>query len=260
MPLSLHPPEMLWLVRQAKGQQNWFCSLMASARKTCVACYALQQKLERKARRRAKTLTCFAGLSESAVPVCVGHKLVGFLHTGHALLHQPTPRKFRHLRARLRRWGPDIDLNTVKKAYFKTRVIPPGQYGSWLRLLEVFARHLAELTDEAYVPSPRSQPAAVVKARRFIELHYREKLPLRAVAQAVGLSASHLSRRFKETTGTAFVDYVARLRAQKAKALLQNSSLRIRAIAMEVGYQSVSQFNRSFKRVTGRTPKQLRRS
>jgi AraC-like DNA-binding protein len=55
-----------------------------------------------------------------------------------------------------------------------------------------------------------------------------------------------------------FIDYLGRVRVEKAKNLLRNPNLRISAIALEVGFQSVSQFNRTFKKVTGRPPKQLR--
>ena len=51
---------------------NPFCSLMASANKTCAACLQLQQRNESAAQDQPATLECFAGLSDSAVPVLVG--------------------------------------------------------------------------------------------------------------------------------------------------------------------------------------------
>ncbi len=55
-----------------------------------------------------------------------------------------------------------------------------------------------------------------------------------------------------------FIDYPGSVRVEKAKNLLQHPNQRVSAIALEVGFQSVSQFNRTFKKVTGRSPKQLR--
>jgi AraC-like DNA-binding protein len=78
------------------------------------------------------------------------------------------------------------------------------------------------------------------------------------VARAVNASATYLSKRFKEATGMTFIDYLGRIRVEKAKNLLRNPNLRVSSIALEVGFQSVSQFNRTFKKVTGRSPKQLR--
>lgn len=77
-------------------------------------------------------------------------------------------------------------------------------------------------------------------------------MSLAAVAQAVNMSASYFSEKFKEITGLNFVAYVARTRIEKARNLLHNPNLRISEIAFEVGFQSLSQFNRAFKQVTGR--------
>jgi AraC-like DNA-binding protein len=78
------------------------------------------------------------------------------------------------------------------------------------------------------------------------------------MARVVNTSATYLSRHFKQATGLSYVDYIGRVRVEKAKLLLQDSSLRISAIALEVGFRSLSQFNRSFRRVTGRAPRELR--
>ncbi len=64
LPLSLHAPEMLNLIRYARGQENPFCALFAKTNQTCAACYALQRRLEEEAHLQPKTLKCFAGLCE----------------------------------------------------------------------------------------------------------------------------------------------------------------------------------------------------
>ena len=64
--------------------------------------------------------------------------------------------------------------------------------------------------------------------------------------------------KFKEATGTNFVKYVARTRFEKAQALLRNADLRISEIAFACGFQSLSQFNRVFKKLSGKSPTQFR--
>lgn len=258
LPLALHAPEMFRLVQYFSNQESPFCSLMGKTHKTCAACYALQQQLAREARMEVKTLKCFAGLCESAVPVRVGEELIAFLHTGQVLLQQPTRRQFNQVAATLLKWGIEVDMQSAEEAFFQTRVLHPGQYKSLLRLLAVFAGHLALCGDRLLFRANQSDPAAVVKARRFVDAHHAEELSLSRVARAVNASATYFSKRFKETTGMTFIDYLGRVRVEKAKNLLRNPNLRISAIALEVGFQSVSQFNRTFKKVTGRPPKQLR--
>lgn len=96
------------------------------------------------------------------------------------------------------------------------------------------------------------------KARKFIEAHSGEELSLTKVAKAVNISANYLSEKFKQVTGTNFVEYVARTRFKNTCDLLRNPNLRISEIAFAVGFQSLSQFNRVFKRFAGKSPSEYR--
>jgi AraC-like DNA-binding protein len=106
------------------------------------------------------------------------------------------------------------------------------------------------------IPNHRAEPVEIWKARKFIEEHSAEELSLRKVAKAVNISANHLSERFKQVTGTNLVEYVARVRFKNACDLLRNRNLRISEIAFAVGFQSLSQFNRVFKKLARKSPTQ----
>jgi AraC-like DNA-binding protein len=96
------------------------------------------------------------------------------------------------------------------------------------------------------------------KARNFIQDHFGEELSLPKVAKAANTSANYLSEKFKEATGTTFVKYVARTRFEKAAALLRDADLRVSEIAFAAGFQSLSQFNRTFKKLAGKSPTDFR--
>jgi AraC-like DNA-binding protein len=102
--------------------------------------------------------------------------------------------------------------------------------------------------------SKRAEPADIWRARQFIEQHCGEELSLTKVAHAVNASPTHLSEKFKRVTGLNYVHYVARVRFQKARELLQNADLPVSEIAFAAGFQSLSQFNRVFKRLSGKSP------
>lgn len=106
--------------------------------------------------------------------------------------------------------------------------------------------------------SGRAEPAKIWKARSYIQDHLEEELSLRIVAKFVQISANHLSETFKEVTGVNFVEYIARRRFAKACLLLLDPDLRVSEIAFEVGFQSLSQFNRVFKKFSGRSPTDYR--
>jgi AraC-like DNA-binding protein len=104
----------------------------------------------------------------------------------------------------------------------------------------------------------RAEPVEIWKARKFIQEHSAEELSLTKVAKAANISRNHLSEKFKQVTGTNFVEYIAWTRFEKACDLLRNSNLRISEIAFAVGFQSLSQFNRVFKKLSEESPTQYR--
>jgi AraC-like DNA-binding protein len=117
---------------------------------------------------------------------------------------------------------------------------------------------LAAAEVENATSGDRAEPVAVWKARKYIEEHADEELSLTTVANVVNMNANYLSENFKQVTGTNFVEYVARTRFANACDLLRNPNLRISEIAFAAGFQSLSQFNRVFKRFSGKSPTQYR--
>jgi AraC-like DNA-binding protein len=123
------------------------------------------------------------------------------------------------------------------------------------------------MTTQALLPSSKTvntrevnqaEPAKIWKARNFIYEHSAEELSLTQVARAVNISPNYLSEKFKQVTGIKFVDHVARTRFEKARILLHDTGLRVSEVAFAVGFQSLSQFNRVFKRLAGTSPTQYR--
>ena len=104
----------------------------------------------------------------------------------------------------------------------------------------------------------RAEPVSVWKARKYIEQHSAEELSLTKLAKIVNINANYLSEKFKQVTGINFAEYVARTRFANTCALLRNSDLRISEIAFAAGFQSLSQFNRIFKKFSGKSPTQYR--
>jgi AraC-like DNA-binding protein len=102
------------------------------------------------------------------------------------------------------------------------------------------------------------EPPVITKAKEFIAAHQTEDLTLSQVAKAVNTSTFYFCKMFKKVTGLNFTDYVSRLRVERARNLLLNKNLRVSEIAYEVGFQSLTHFNRVFKRILGVSPTQYR--
>ena len=99
LPINLRPVEAFDLPHHGDPKESPFCALMAQSNHSCAACLQLQKRVEEEARMEPKTLKCFAGLCDSAVPVRVGDNLIAFLQTGQILLHAPAKNDLRGPRA-----------------------------------------------------------------------------------------------------------------------------------------------------------------
>lgn len=137
LPLQLQAPSLLNVVHYEKKQENPFCALMSKSNVSCAQCYALQCKVEEQAQYGSKTLKCFAGMCETAVPVRVGENLIAFLHTGQVLLQRPDKVRFKQIAATLLKWGAEVDLKKLEERYLSTRVLTPQQYQALIRLLDI---------------------------------------------------------------------------------------------------------------------------
>jgi AraC-like DNA-binding protein/ligand-binding sensor protein len=237
---------------------NSFCALMGKSNATCAACLQLQQRAEDAATTGAQTLECFAGLSESVVPVRVGENTLGYLQTGQVMMRKPSKAGFANFVRQLGAAGASRDLRQLEKAYFQTRVMVKTQYDAVVRLVGIFAQHLSSLSNQVMVREASSELPTVTKARAFIAEHLGEELSLTGVARAVNMSGFYFCKIFKKETGLTFTTYVSRLRIEKVKELLLNPHTRVSEAAYAAGFQSLSQFNRIFRHVAGESPSVFR--
>jgi AraC-like DNA-binding protein/ligand-binding sensor protein len=260
MPLAMRPIEHWQPALRGSPNENPFCELMARSNRVCAACLEVQRKLTEKIGDRSRTTTCFAGLSDSAVPIRVGDQLIGFLHTGQVLLKQPTKFSFDRAAKQLVNWGVQVDLRKASEAYFHTKVLTKKQYIATLRLLEIFGRHLSILSNQIAIENSVAEPVAVVRAKQFISQNQDGAICLATVAKSVNTSTFYFCKLFKGATGLTFTDYLARVRIEKAKTLLLNPNRRVSEVAYDVGFQSLTHFNRVFSQIVRQSPTSYRRS
>lgn len=258
LPLAIRPAQAYQNALRDKEGENPFCMLIARTNAGCANCIKMQADLEKQAGMEPRSLHCFAGLCDSAVPIRVGGELIAFLQTGQILLHQPNQEELSRTTRQLLAWGSEVNLKALEEAYFQTKVFDKDQYEALLRLLSTFAEHLATISNSIQPADAEGEPQVVSRAKKYICERFQERITLDEAAQAVNASTRHFCKVFKEATGITFTDYLARTRVEKAKHLLQNPHLRVSEIAFETGFESISQFNRSFKRITSMSPTQFR--
>ena len=258
LPVALRPVESWQLPHHGKRAENPFCAMMAGRSRACSACLQVQQKLADTARHDAGSETCQVGMCDTAVPVKLGEQIVGFLHTGQIFRKKPTAAQFDRVVRLAADWGVDVDPEELKSAYFGTRVLSNKEHGAVVKLLQIFAQHLSMLSNQIVVQEKNAEPPVITRSKEFIRQHLTEDISLGQVARAVNTSTFYFCKMFKKITGINFTDYVSRLRIENAKNLLLNPNLRVSEIAYEVGFQSLTHFNRVFKKIIGQSPTEYR--
>ncbi len=258
MPLSFRPVDVWNLPLHGKKHENPFCALMAQSNASCSNCLEHQQGLANPKAQVTSTIVCFAGLQESSVPIFIGKDLLGFLQTGQVAIKEPTRAHFNRITKQLLQWGVKTDLKKMEDAYFHTRVISKQEYRAMLRLLEVFAQHLSMLAHQIALVQEMPEPGAITRAKEYINEHKTDELSLLEVSKRVNMSTFYFCKMFKKATGLTFTAYLSLVRIGKAKNLLLNPNLRVSEIAFEVGFQSLTHFNRVFRRVVGQSPSEYR--
>lgn len=260
LPLSLRAAGSFQPPMQGTKLGNGLCSLLASKNKTCAACLEMQSRLEQASGDQVGTSQCFAGLTESAVPVRLGARVIAYLQTGQVLFHLPSVSETREAVRQATKLEPSLDQKALATAFKESRVIARSQYDAILRLLAIFAQQLEVLSNQLMIKQSVTEAPAITRARAYIAAHVGEDLSLAEVSQAVGMSSFYFCKNFKKGTGLTFTEYLSRVRIEAVKQLLLNPYKRVSEAAYEAGFQSLSQFNRVFHRITGQSPSDYRNS
>lgn len=99
---------------------------------------------------------------------------------------------------------------------------------------------------------------AMHEIARYLEMNYNQDISLMDISTRFHLNREYISRRFKQEFQETIVDFVSRIRVEKAKILLLNPYFKISEIAQTVGYQDEKYFSRVFKKIEGKPPKDFR--
>ncbi len=257
LPLSLRPVEFFGLPFNGKKNENGFCAFLAGGKSTCTLCLQTQDRVSTNSGQESNSVQCAFGLTETTVPVRLGDRVIGLLATGQVFTRTPSASLFQKAITRLFPAGSAAEKKALQ-LWKQTPVIGISRYEATIQLLNFFAMQLSAMSNQIVVEQANLEPLIVTKAREFIAANRAEALSLGAVAKATGASVFHFCKVFHKSTGLKFTDYVARVRLEDAKARLLNPSLRISEIAYDVGFQSLTQFNRTFKRTFGQSPTEFR--
>ena len=130
----------------------------------------------------------------------------------------------------------------------------PADIGVMAKYLPITVKNAA-----AYLKGDkRTDDAMIASAKTYVEKHYMESLTLAEIASHVYLSEYYFCRYFKKKTGINFVDYLNKIRIERACDMFTTTNMRTADVCAKVGYISLNYFHKKFKALTGLTPKEYR--
>ena len=125
---------------------------------------------------------------------------------------------------------------------------------------------MANFTDKRYLGSVHfcqsvslTMDSRMEKILNFLIAHYKEDIDLNEISSIVAMNASSFCRYFKEKSGKTFTEYILDLRIGQACKLLVENKMDVVQISLECGFNTITHFNRIFKRNTGFTPTEYRK-
>jgi len=236
------------------------CRLINTGTEGCAPCQMAHRELRRHtvATRAYRRMVCPNGLALFSVPVMNASTVFGSFEGGCVFTSRPDDAAFKKLCRHARVLGCPVEFAALHSAFRRTPVVHEEELHATIDLLQTVSESIAKAITLSVPEAPEDAPPQIIHARKHIEAHLSERLSLTSVARAASLSEDYFSKLFKRSTGLAFTDYLARARVERAKRLLRETRKRVSEIAYESGFESVPNFNRHFKRLTGGAPNMYR--
>lgn len=101
--------------------------------------------------------------------------------------------------------------------------------------------------------------SGIGKSVEHIKDNYKSRISLQEISDVAGLSKYHFTRAFKKVMGISFSDYLNHLRVKKSEETLLSLEINISEVAYSVGFNSLRQYERAFKKTVGITPLDFRK-
>ncbi len=208
--------------------------------------------------------TCHAGLTSIRSPIRLAGETIGYLVAGAFSLakasdssseergelpNHPCPKYAPHLSIDPSEAVPPEPAPAISEAKY-------AALQRWLQLAADSLVHGLEFRDHA---PGKPLPSYINKICAVIQRDYQHPPSLSQAAKICGLSKGYFCRAFHEFTGLRFVEYIQAVRIDHVCQLLERPDCSISEAAFASGFQSLSQFNRAFRKLKGTSPRNWRK-
>lgn len=250
-------------VRKYTGHRCDLCAnvwLLAGGKKKCVlsdrrdaVSYAIRQKTP-------FFHQCHIGLYELLVPIYNGDNLCGLVFIGQCRIEGMNAETA--IKKNTTKLGGNGD--SFKEMYLQLPLLKSETLLAMGNIIKLYLENLIDLdnlfalhaeTHDITHKAPLHQ-----RVKTYIDQYYQTCISPQSLSQRFFVNSSYLSRTFKENVGTNICTYINETRVEHAKMLLKNTNYPINVVALNVGYTDANYFVKIFRKHTGSTPTDYRRS
>lgn len=166
-----------------------------------------------------------------------------------------------HFCTALRMAGERVEkLGIFAQQYEVKEILEQGRSAAnYRQMAAVYESYLEQYLEQVKNSIIRSDKQDIIRAKAYIEEHYRENLTLEVLAAEIHMNAYYFSSFFKKNAGENFKDYVNKVRLTHAMALLVTTNMKTYEIADRVGFKEARAFSELFQRTYGETPANYRK-
>ena len=247
-----------------------FCDVAKSTDKGLKFCYKCK-KLSMRKTDKIKDMyigQCYLGITEIIKPIYYNNNLLCLIYISNLLFKDNLDDIKNQIIKRCKYTNVDEHLLMCKLD--DCQIIDKNDLSDYIDTVDII-EHIILHSDIAYntltfkafstFPVEHIRKHLLIEdIEQYIIANYKVEITLKYLSKLYFIDEQYLCKLFKRETGIGFVDYINNTRIANAKRLLVISSSKINSIAFEVGYNNLSHFNKTFRKLTGLTPKEYRNS
>lgn len=255
------------LLSPYNGHPNPLCSFIR-ANTNHIYCILSKEKLARKFHGHTRPFfgPCYLGLEQFHFPIILCGKIVGMIFIG--MYSTDTEKSLKRLKDSCEEY--QVDYQTCKELFEQT--IQPIDFD--IAAMEADVQRLCNSIALLYANELQNSPegdtsfffsrdssrqSILKKATTYIKENYKSDISLSKIASACHCNPNYLSNLFVKKYDMTIIDYILSIRIKKAKEYLSMTSMSVKEIAIETGFNYPNYFSKVFKDKTGETPLQYRK-